>query len=78
MDDNPAARGGQAACPICGKPRAEKHRPFCSPRCADIDLHRWLGERYRVAANDTGDDGAEDGVDSAAEGEKEQGETGGA
>jgi hypothetical protein len=36
-------------CPICGKPteRAE-HRPFCSPRCRQVDLARWLGEAYRI------------------------------
>ena len=30
------------ACPICNKPQSEKYRPFCSSRCADIDLGRWL------------------------------------
>jgi endogenous inhibitor of DNA gyrase (YacG/DUF329 family) len=35
-------------CPICGKPPTEAARPFCSPRCADIDLGRWFGEAYRV------------------------------
>jgi endogenous inhibitor of DNA gyrase (YacG/DUF329 family) len=35
-------------CPICGKPRSPDHRPFCSKRCADIDLGRWLGGRYAV------------------------------
>jgi endogenous inhibitor of DNA gyrase (YacG/DUF329 family) len=35
-------------CPICGKPRAEPHRPFCSKRCADVDLGRWLEGRYAV------------------------------
>jgi len=35
-------------CPICGKPTNPKTRPFCSPRCADIDLGRWFGETYRV------------------------------
>jgi hypothetical protein len=35
-------------CPICGHPRSEKHRPFCSKRCAEIDLGRWLKETYRV------------------------------
>ena len=35
-------------CAICGKPRVEKFRPFCSKRCADIDLGRWLKEGYRV------------------------------
>jgi uncharacterized protein len=36
------------ACPICGKPTAQAMRPFCSRRCADIDLARWLGGDYRV------------------------------
>jgi len=35
-------------CPICGKPTAEGHKPFCSPRCADVDLNRWLGGTYAV------------------------------
>jgi hypothetical protein len=35
-------------CPICGKPTLQRFRPFCSKRCADIDLHRWLGGRYAV------------------------------
>ena len=35
-------------CPICGKPAAEKLRPFCSRRCADIDLNRWLSGVYAV------------------------------
>ena len=37
-------------CPICGKPATEAARPFCSKRCADVDLHRWLGGTYRVPA----------------------------
>jgi uncharacterized protein len=37
-------------CPICGRPAAAaaKHQPFCSPRCAQIDLGRWLKGNYRV------------------------------
>ncbi len=35
-------------CPICGAPPAGRFRPFCSARCADIDLARWLNESYRV------------------------------
>jgi uncharacterized protein len=35
-------------CPICGRPRASEVAPFCSKRCADIDLHRWLGGVYAV------------------------------
>jgi endogenous inhibitor of DNA gyrase (YacG/DUF329 family) len=47
----PARAAGRApgpACPICGKPRVEEWRPFCSKRCADVDLGRWLGGRYAI------------------------------
>lgn len=37
-------------CPICEKPGEEKYRPFCSKRCADIDLGRWFNEDYTVPA----------------------------
>ena len=40
-------------CPICSKPTAPDYRPFCSRRCADVDLGRWLTESYRVPM-DTG------------------------
>ncbi len=36
------------ACPICNKPTDPKYRPFCSRRCADVDLGKWLNESYRV------------------------------
>jgi endogenous inhibitor of DNA gyrase (YacG/DUF329 family) len=36
------------ACPICGRPTEPGFRPFCSKRCADIDLQRWLSGRYVV------------------------------
>ena len=35
-------------CPICGKPRSERYDPFCSKRCADVDLHRWLKGSYVI------------------------------
>ncbi|MCL4066706.1 DNA gyrase inhibitor YacG [Pseudomonas sp. GX19020] len=35
-------------CPICGKKTEAASRPFCSKRCADIDLARWLGDGYRI------------------------------
>ena len=35
-------------CPICGKPQSEATRPFCSPRCRDVDLNRWLSGRYVI------------------------------
>lgn len=35
-------------CPICGKPSAPRYKPFCSARCADIDLGRWLKGNYVI------------------------------
>ncbi len=36
------------SCPICGRPTAEATRPFCSPRCRDVDLNRWLSGSYVI------------------------------
>ena len=46
-------------CPICGKPAVEHVRPFCSRRCADVDLNRWLTGSYAVPVKEEED---EDGV----------------
>lgn len=35
-------------CPICGRPTVAEVKPFCSKRCADVDLSRWLGGVYRI------------------------------
>lgn len=35
-------------CPICGKPRHADHAPFCSARCRDRDLVRWLDDGYAI------------------------------
>ena len=35
-----------ATCPICGKPLVAAYRPFCSARCSDVDLGRWLTGGY--------------------------------
>jgi uncharacterized protein len=52
MDDrtSPSAEAqGRQLCAICHlRPQTEKYRPFCSKRCADIDLHRWLGGVYAI------------------------------
>jgi uncharacterized protein len=39
-------------CPICGKPSATDTKPFCSGRCQDVDLHRWLGGVYRIETDE--------------------------
>ncbi|GBQ83458.1 DNA gyrase inhibitor YacG [Asaia krungthepensis] len=38
------------SCPICKRPSVETFRPFCSKRCADIDLGRWFNESYSIPA----------------------------
>ncbi|HYD73523.1 MAG TPA: DNA gyrase inhibitor YacG [Candidatus Binatia bacterium] len=43
-------------CVICGKPQDEKYRPFCSKRCADVDLNRWFSGGYAIPAEDQSDD----------------------
>ena len=45
-------------CPECGKPSARETYPFCSPRCKDVDLNRWLSGSYVIPA--TEDEGAPD------------------
>jgi hypothetical protein len=50
-DDGPLPRRGPA-CPICGKRATTGHRPFCSRRCRDIDLGRWLRGVYRVETDE--------------------------
>ena len=48
-----------SACPICGQPSEPRHRPFCSKRCSEIDLGRWLNETYVIP---TGPDEEEDSL----------------
>jgi endogenous inhibitor of DNA gyrase (YacG/DUF329 family) len=43
------------SCPICGRPVESAFKPFCSKRCADIDLNRWLSGVYAVPAKDDED-----------------------
>lgn len=40
--------GHKGKCPICGKPVVTEFRPFCSKRCADLDLQKWLSNSYAV------------------------------
>jgi len=43
-------------CPICGKATDQAFKPFCSKRCADIDLNRWLSGVYAVPVKDDEDE----------------------
>jgi endogenous inhibitor of DNA gyrase (YacG/DUF329 family) len=42
-----------ATCVRCGRPVAARHRPFCSQRCADIDLGQWASGSYRIPTAET-------------------------
>lgn len=46
-DDNPVKRL-RRLCPICAKPVEQAWRPFCSKRCGNVDLGRWLGGSYAI------------------------------
>lgn len=55
------------SCPVCGKPaatgqatgQATGHEPFCSPRCADVDLNRWLSGVYVIPGRPLGEEDAD-------------------
>ncbi len=55
----PATKPRSKRCPICGKSATEASRPFCSERCRDVDLNRWLSGSYivpgRPAEDEDGD-----------------------
>jgi len=50
---------GVRHCPTCGKQSVPRYQPFCSGRCADIDLGRWLKGAYRVDTDETPEEGSE-------------------
>ena len=65
MSADPADKnrpGPPPACPVCGKPAVQVYRPFCSNRCADVDLQRWFTGRYAIPVVED-----EDGPDGPAE-----------
>ncbi len=53
------------ACPICNRPTQDEYAPFCSKRCADVDLQRWFSGAYAIPAAEP--------EEGAAEGEGEAG-----
>jgi len=48
----PRKKHERGKCPLCGKARDAHYRPFCSRRCSDIDLGRWLSESYAMPLPD--------------------------
>jgi endogenous inhibitor of DNA gyrase (YacG/DUF329 family) len=68
-DDNSDRRPTpKSGCPICGKAVVERYRPFCSARCADVDLNRWLSGRYAIPAEEPPDSDAMDGEEPSTDG----------
>ena len=43
-------------CPTCGKPAVDEFKPFCSRRCADVDLNRWLSGVYAIPVKEDEDE----------------------
>ncbi len=60
MADNVVKLRPTRPCPICGKPSSQQFHPFCSGRCADIDLNRWLSGAYVIPAKPEEEQMAED------------------
>ncbi len=64
MSNDPADENGSplvvdGVCPTCGKPATARNRPFCSKRCADVDLQRWLAGSYAIPVGEDGTDDPE-------------------
>ena len=49
-------KGSAKPCPICAKPATEASHPFCSERCRDVDLNRWLSGSYIIPGKDDEED----------------------
>jgi endogenous inhibitor of DNA gyrase (YacG/DUF329 family) len=49
-------------CPVCGKPAKPEFHPFCSKRCTDVDLNRWLSGAYVIPAPAEDEPAANDDV----------------
>ena len=58
-DAKGGVKGRAKPCPICGKPAIETSKPFCSERCRDVDLNRWLSNSYAIPGKPEDDQDAE-------------------
>ena len=58
------------SCPICGKPTEAAYRPFCSKRCADVDLAKWVSGSYAIPSTDPED--IEEAIEAAEKARQEE------
>jgi len=65
MNDNKSP-SVQAQCSMCSALQVDAYKPFCSKRCADLDLHRWLNGSYAIPAVE----GEEDGLSATMQSEE--------
>ena len=59
MANKPAKPSAAKPCPICGKPSIAAAKPFCSDRCKDVDLNRWLSGTYVIPGKENEGEDAE-------------------
>ncbi len=71
MADNVVRLKPTRPCPVCGKPSTQAHHPFCSGRCADIDLNRWLSGAYVIPAGPANPEDDDDAVPTQGSDEDE-------
>lgn len=69
MPDNITRLRTPKPCPICNKPSVQQFHPFCSARCADVDLNRWLKGTYVIPGAASSAD--EDDADSSPSGDED-------
>jgi endogenous inhibitor of DNA gyrase (YacG/DUF329 family) len=55
-NDTGSGKAAVKKCPTCGKPASGATLPFCSPRCRDVDLNRWLSGSYVIPGKDDEED----------------------
>ncbi|HWE21437.1 MAG TPA: DNA gyrase inhibitor YacG [Hyphomicrobiaceae bacterium] len=67
------AGAGRGKCPICGRPSERKYAPFCSRRCADVDLARWLRGAYVIPDRAESEDKGPDPAGATSKGKSEEG-----
>lgn len=63
-EDGQALAEPPRACPVCGRPALQRLRPFCSKRCADVDLNRWLSGGYAIPVMEDDDEDGRPGNDN--------------